>query len=394
MNENKIKFKELSQDQARIYNDTVKLYEATLAARKESLFFKGSMCWKKSKEHEYLFQLHDRYGHGKSLGRRSVETEKIFTEFKRGKEEAKKKLSSFEERIKQQAKFCKAIGIHRVPSIVTRTLRLLEKEGLLGDNLVIVGANTLYGYEAASGVRFENPLLASKALHLLQVSKGKLPGFSSSRNSKIRFLNLLRKVDKSFQLIKDKGKGKGFRGVNKNGYSIGLFDQVSGSPWKRKTERIDHFRDPYSSENKNLKWLVESPVFSSTVIGKDGLPARMVVPDPKYFVLHKIWLSRQEDRDPLKRVGDQAQAEAVAGLIDQYFSKTQVQGPDIGIVPPAGNFQEIVKKGQELHALLEANVAFEGAQEDNIHHLLGPLFELNKTIVSILKAHLNKKKND
>ncbi len=50
------------------------------------------------------------------------------------------------------------------------------------------------------------------------------------------------------------------------------------------------------------------------VIAENGYPVRFIVPDPRVFALHKIWLSLQPTRDPIKRKRDFRQGEAVASL--------------------------------------------------------------------------------
>ena len=45
----------------------------------------------------------------------------------------------------------------------------------------------------------------------------------------------------------------------------------------------------------------------------------MVVPDPRALALHKLWLSQQEDREPVQQVRDRCQAAALAELILRYL---------------------------------------------------------------------------
>jgi hypothetical protein len=43
------------------------------------------------------------------------------------------------------------------------------------------------------------------------------------------------------------------------------------------------------------------------------------VPDPRAFALHKAWLSRQPDREPLKKPRDIAQAREVVQLVREHM---------------------------------------------------------------------------
>ena len=84
-------------------------------------------------------------------------------------------------------------------------------------------------------------------------------------------------------------------------------------------KRMGDSGDLEAAEIRNLYWLISSPKFSQVVIGGDGLPAMMTGPDPRAFALHKIWLSHQKDRDPLKKKRDLGQGLAVAHLLMEYM---------------------------------------------------------------------------
>ncbi len=55
---------------------------------------------------------------------------------------------------------------------------------------------------------------------------------------------------------------------------------------------------------------------------RDGTPARIVAPDPRWFALHKLRMSAQAKRNPLKRPKDRKQGlallEAVATAMPHY----------------------------------------------------------------------------
>jgi len=55
------------------------------------------------------------------------------------------------------------------------------------------------------------------------------------------------------------------------------------------------------------------------VLCADGIPFRMIVPEPRTFALHKLWVSRQDSRNPLKSVKDAARARIVAKLAQRHL---------------------------------------------------------------------------
>ena len=70
------------------------------------------------------------------------------------------------------------------------------------------------------------------------------------------------------------------------------------------------------------EWLLPGRRVDQVVPCRDGTPARIVAPDPRWFALHKLWLGAQAKRNPLKRRKDVAQGKAllkaVAEAMPQY----------------------------------------------------------------------------
>jgi len=69
-----------------------------------------------------------------------------------------------------------------------------------------------------------------------------------------------------------------------------------------------------------VEWLIESPPFEQTIVGEDGIPLRIVVPEPRTFALHKLWVSQRTDRNPLKKAKDKAHARIVATLAKTHLA--------------------------------------------------------------------------
>ena len=59
------------------------------------------------------------------------------------------------------------------------------------------------------------------------------------------------------------------------------------------------------------EWLLAGRPVDRVVICRDGSPARIVAPDPRWFALQKLWMSRQAKRNPLKRAKDLKQGMAL-----------------------------------------------------------------------------------
>jgi hypothetical protein len=323
-------FQELSDNQRRVYIDTAQLYEAYLSAYRKGRSYRGGMHWKKAKGREYLFRSRDRYGYGKSLGPRSPETEKILKEFRKNKQNAKERLENLKDRLKEQARFCKAAMIQRVPRVAAETLRHLDRQKLLGRNVLIVGTNALYAYEAAAGAYVDTSITATGDLDILWDVRSRLTLVADDID-KIGLLDILRKADRSFEL----SGPRSYRAINRDGYMVDLIKTEPKSILIRERTQMGGPGDLKAAEIKNLHWLISSPKIYQVVIGEDGFPAAISAPDPRAFALHKLWLSKQTRRNAVKKQRDNDQALAVANLIVKYLPQYQFKATELRMFPKA-----------------------------------------------------------
>ena len=213
--------------------------------------------------------------------------------------------------------------------MVTTILRLLEQQNILGRNLMVIGTNALYAYEACAGVFFEQDIMATSDMDILWDTRPKLVLVSAEKPQKTDFMDILRKADKSFAMM---GK-KSFRAVNKDGYMIDLLKPLPSMVFANEKRQIGGADDIEAVEVMNLQWLLSSPKFFQTVIGEDGFPALMVVPDPRAFSLHKLWLSKQEDREPVKRRRDKQQGIAAAKVVLNYLTQYKFKQSELRMFP-------------------------------------------------------------
>ena len=157
----------------------------------------------------------------------------------------------------------------------------------MDDHIIILGTNALYAYEAAAGVRFDSGLIATMDVDLLWEVRTKLMLAIKEEGDPGDFIEVLRKDD----LI--------------------------------------------AVEVMNLSWLLSSRKFEQVVIGQDGVPARMVVPDPRAFALHKFRVSQRDDREPAKKNRDASQALAVAQLVIDRLPQLKFSEDQLRMFPPS-----------------------------------------------------------
>lgn len=309
-------FHELSANQSRVSVDAKQTYEAYRDARRNAAQYAGGLGWKRVDVHEYLVKVINRRGGTRSLGPRSPETERIHAEFFAGKTRAKEREAKLKASVEEFAGMSRGVGINRVPSIVTASLRKLDDFGLLGKNLIVIGTHAMYGYESTAGVMFDAGLMATTDVDFLWDARATLKlAALDDEVADAGLLAILRKLDRSFEPV----HRKGFRAVNKDGFHVDLVKQTPNPPWKSNEPARIAAGDLTPSWLPNIKWLLSSEKFNSIVIGQDGRPAPMVAPDPRAFAVYKQWLSAQPDREPEKKRRDQIQAWATVQLVRDKF---------------------------------------------------------------------------
>jgi hypothetical protein len=341
-----IPFRELSSQQLRTIVDTQQLFEAWADALERAQSFHGGMHWKTVGGKQYLFRSRDRRGYGKSLGPRTPESERTLENFKRSKAEAEERVAGLRRRLAEQARFCKAARVARVPHLSAALARELWRAGL-ADAVLVVGTNAIYAYEAACGVQILSAgRLETQDIDLLLDSRRSLELIVSEVRRE-GLIGILRKIDKSFTIMEKQN----FRAVNATGFMVDLIRPMPKPPWKKQPDMVGNEADLRAADIQHLDWYLSAPKLRQIVIGEDGFPAPLTVPDPRVFALHKLWLSKQSERDPLKKPKDREQAFLVAGLVTRYLPQTQFSKQELRMLP-----REVVQLVDELLDQVQVDV--------------------------------------
>jgi hypothetical protein len=308
-----VRFRELTAEQRRIAIDTAQLYEHLIELQTERQTLNGGLYWKNVAGHDYLVRVTDRTGGNRSLGPRSPETEEAYREFTETKRDLDVRIKSINEEVARQARFCVAASVNRVPRLAADIIRSLDASGLLGSHLIILGSHAMYAYEMAAGVQLKAGLLQTEDLDTLLNTKSEIELAGSTRSAGL--LGILQNVDKTFK----PQRKRSFRAVNAKGFMVDLIRAPIDSGGLALTS-IGSGNDLVAESLRGLEWLTALALMTQIVIADNGFPVRFVVPEPRVFALHKLWVSLQPTRDPIKRKRDLHQAEAVVQLALDYFN--------------------------------------------------------------------------
>ena len=323
-------FKEMNGEQRRQMIDTQQVFEAWRAARLErDRRFKGGMRWGKRNGAEYLLR---KAGRGESsLGRRSADTEASYEAFKQGQKANAERLGHLAQRLDELAPINRAMGLGRMPVLGARILRRCDEAGLLGEHLFVVGTNALFAYEAVAGVIVESGLLATGDIDLLYDARRSLTlAVEGVRQEGL--IGLLRRVDESFAPLRPRS----FRATNQDGYMVDLIRPEPKDVFRdrRRAAMSDLPDDLEGAAIFGLDWLINAPKIEAVPLDERGYPVLVVAIDPRAFALHKAWLSRRPDREPLKAKRDIEQAKAAAVVVQRYLGQS-FDAPTLAALPAA-----------------------------------------------------------
>lgn len=304
--------------------DLQQAYAAFRDTQTKLAAYAGGMHWKRIGDADYLYRTKDRLGNAKSLGRRTVETEKIYSSFKLRKDELQQRNEDLMHALSSHTAIAKALRIGTAPNIVGRICERLSQAGLMGKNIMVIGTHALHAYGALAGVRFQAEIAASEDVDLLWDPKSAL-SIAAHDMDDGGLLGLLKRVDASFELLENQK----FRAANKNGFMVDLIKQTPNPPWLVERNQLAGQDDFVAVEIPNMNWMLSAPRIRQVVVSQNGKPFEMVVPDPRAFALFKLWLSSATERDPIKKPRDLRQAQAVIKLLDERLPQYPL---DVGML--------------------------------------------------------------
>ena len=277
-----IKFNELLEETRRHQADAEGLYDTWLAARK--ITRTGALIWREVNGRNYLYRLRGSSGYGPSLGRESEENHQLYADHQAALATEKNTWN----RLHMYGGLVNRVGRGpSIPSYVGELLRQLDMDGALGSEVLVIGTHAMAAYAAEAGVVFSPSVTSTQDL---DISRSPRPAHP------LKLLEALKKTDSTFVSNQEKT----FQLRNKHGHEVEILSCANSLPIK------DDDVQPVPALGQD--WLHMGRPVERIVFDTKLLPAKIVAPDPRYFAFHKMWLSVQPERNPLKKAKDKAQA--------------------------------------------------------------------------------------
>lgn len=264
----------------------------------------------------YLYEITDRSGNGKSLGAWSDDLEARFNAYHAEKSRLKTRSRNTKDLLDESGRLVRALRLPTLASEAGPILREADRRGLLGTCLYVVGTNCLTAYaQEAAGLILGAPD-ETEDFDLAWVAQ------QQSQNADV--WEMLKAVDPTFTMNTERE----FQARNAKAYEVELLIAPSRMQTLASRDKPRPFPLP------EQEWLLLGKPVEQVVVCRDGTPARIVAPDPRWFALQKLWLSAQAKRNSLKRHKDRRQGLALLDTIAEAMPQYPLDREFMASIPP------------------------------------------------------------
>lgn len=245
----------------------------------------------------YLYEIAGREGNGKSLGRWDDAAEARYERFREEKAQWRERRAMADARLSETARLYRALRLPSLSSDAGPILREADKRGLLGLQLMVVGTNAISAYMVEAAGTIAGLPDETEDFNLAWVA---------SRPDDGRAIwDMLKSVDPTFTVNVERD----FQARNARAYEVEILVAPSRVATLGPSDR------PRPIPLPEQEWLLLGRPVDQVIGCRDGTPARIVSPDPRWFALHKLWLGHQDKRNPLKRAKDIRQGKALLDTV-------------------------------------------------------------------------------
>jgi hypothetical protein len=246
----------------------------------------------------YLYEIRDRNGNGTCLGPMDDEKQTQVDAYRARKSELKARRTASATALQESGRLCRVLRLPMLSSDAGAILREADRRSLLGSDLLVIGTNAMIAYaiEAASFIRDAPDETEDFDLAWTGQDQG---------GDAQPLWDMLKAVDATFTVNTERN----FQARNAKTYEVELLVAPSRASGMNSKDR------PQPVALPEQEWLLHGRPIDRVAICRDASPARLVVPDPRWFALHKLWMSAQAKRSALKRPKDAKQGLALLDAV-------------------------------------------------------------------------------
>ncbi len=289
-----------TDEQLRLLINLEQQYDVWIEAERALAASPYGMKWKRISGRDYLYELSNREGDGRSLGRRNPETEAVFEQFKASKLVLTDRRDGAAKRLEETCRLCRALKLPLISSQAAKLLREADRRSLLGTSLFVIGTNAMPAYAVEACGRILGVPDETEDFDMSWVAERR-------SDEAAPFWSMLKAVDKTYTVNMERS----FAARNASAYDVELLAAPS------RAGSLGRYEKPQPLLLEEQEWLLNGRPVSRVVVARDGTPARIVAPDPRWFALQKLWLAQQTKRNALKRKKDELQGFALLDAVQE-----------------------------------------------------------------------------
>lgn len=289
-----------SDEQARAAINLAQRYDVWMEAKRALHALAYDLRIKTVGGRAYLYEIADRSGNGRSLGPLTDALQAKFDTYRAEKEMWQDRVAQSGAALAESCRLYRALKMPMLASEAGAILRQADQLRMLGSALLVVGTNAL-------------PAYALEARGFLIGAPDETDDFDlawsalENEDAGPQLWSLLKSVDSTYTV----NTKRSFQARNARAYEVEILAAPSRAASMSRTDR------PKPVPLPEQEWLLNGSRVDHVVVCRDGSPARIVAPDPRWFALQKLWMSAQAKRNPLKRPKDRKQAMVLLAAITQ-----------------------------------------------------------------------------
>lgn len=304
-----------TDEQARTLANLRPRYEASIEAERDLAKLPYNLVRKRIDGREYLYEAIDRLNNGKSLGPMTPELEQRLADYKATKHDLQERRNTALELVREIGRLARPLRLPMLSSEAGALLREIDRRRLLGNALLVVGTNSLPAYSLEAGGMIGAPD---------ETEDFDLAWVADQRSDEAALWAALKAVDSTFTVNTERE----FQARNAKAYEVELLVAPSRAETMHRQEK------PRPVPLPEQEWLLPGRRVDQVVPCRDGTAARLVVPDPRWFALHKLWLADKPARNSLKRNKDRQQGRALLDAVAEAMPHYPLDEAFAAGIPP------------------------------------------------------------
>ena len=306
-----------SDEQSRLLVNLRQRYEGWMASERALAELPYDLRRKTVTGRAYLYEIRDRSGNGKSLGPMDEALEARFSDYHMQKDALKAQIKALRSLLAESTALYRALRLPLLSSDAGPILRECDRWQLLGSHLLVVGTNAIVAYMVEANGIIDLPD-ETEDFDLAWVSE-------TPEDTDRRVWDMLKAVDPTFTINSERD----FQARNAKAYEVELLVAPSRAATMGASDR------PKPVPLPEQEWLLLGRPVDQVIGCRDGTPARIVAPDPRWFALHKLWMAGQAKRNPLKRPKDRKQGLALLSAVEHAMPHYPLDAAFEALLPDA-----------------------------------------------------------